>query len=129
MSARFEIAIWKKDALRARTTLEDLAKAVTGDSLRGRAYLRGAEVRLLQLDPNFDCDDRTLQELEMLHEAAKTLMVADGMTVALGEALKRRGRLKDLSILLQDYLHHSRRDRAPISPPLAELVAFCENIT
>lgn len=84
---------------------------------------------LLQLDPSFDCDDRTLKELELLHKATKTLTGADTLTGAIGEALKRRGRLKDLSRLLQDYLHHSRRDRAPVPPSLAELVAFCENIT
>ena len=129
MSAGFDIAMWKQDALLAREILDDLAKAATGESVRGRAYLRGAEMLLLQLDPSFDCDDRTLKELELLHKATKTLTGADTLTGAIGEALKRRGRLKDLSRLLQDYLHHSRRDRAPVPPSLAELVAFCENIT
>jgi DNA-binding SARP family transcriptional activator len=125
MSAGFEIALSKGDATLARRILDDLGKATTGKSVRGKSYHRGAEIRLLQLDPRFNCDDETLAELCTLHATTKGLGSADGMTVALCEALRRRGMRDEVRRVLEDYIQSSRRERSAIPPSLGRLVGFC----
>jgi hypothetical protein len=126
LSAGFEIALWKRNGDSARRILGDLRKFSVGQSVRGKAYHRGAEIRLAQLDPRYDCDNETLAELRDLHATTKRLGSADGMTVALCEALRRRGMRDELRRLLQEYLQSARRERSAIPPSLARLVGTCE---
>ena len=76
-----------------------------------------------QLDPSFDCDDITIQELFALYNASKRLLSADDVTLALGEALRRRGRVRELYALLDEYIHVARRELSPIRPSMQALWA------
>ena len=86
-------------------------KPVKSESrLRGRAYLRAAEIRFEQLNPDFVCDDGTLAELFTLPtKTSKRLLSGDNLVLALGEALRRRGRLDALSKLLEGLLEGAAR--------------------
>jgi len=121
-----EIALWKGDERRVRIRLDQLAKNAVGDTIRGKGFLRGSEVRLWQLQPEFDCSDETIRELFVLWDANKNLFSADGVTVALAEALKRRGKTSELRLMLDEYLHHARRELTPAPRCLARLWALVQ---
>jgi hypothetical protein len=121
-SSAVEIAILRGDPISARKNLDALARSGIGDGLRGRAFLRGAEVRLLQLTPDYVCDDQTVAELRDLYEKTKSLMNADSPVLALGEDYRRRGRLHDLRALIADYTQTARRERSPLPSAFEELV-------
>jgi DNA-binding SARP family transcriptional activator/tetratricopeptide (TPR) repeat protein len=116
-----EFALWTRDTMRVQARVNQLAKTGIGETVRGKGFLLGAEVRLQQLDAQFDCDDSTIQELFVLYNANKCLLSADGVTVALGEALRRRGRIGELRALLEEYLNDARRELSPVPPSLQKL--------
>jgi hypothetical protein len=117
-----ELALWKRDTRLAEQRLAGVADMPLGDSVRLKSYMRGMETRIKQLDPHFNCSDHELQDLLTLHQASKRLTCCDGLTQAVAEALRRRGRISDARDILADYVHASRRERSPIPPSLAEVV-------
>lgn len=119
-----ELALWKHDVELASKRRE-AGTYSEGESLRKKAYFRGIDVRLQQLDPQFDCDGQTLRELLDLFETTKRLTCADCLAHAIGEALRRQGKQKEARQLLGEYIQFSRRERSPIPPSLAELVSNC----
>ncbi len=124
LSHGVELALWKGSADEAQAHLDALISMVrVSDSSRLRAYIKSLEIRLAQLDANFRCDDDVIGELGRLLETTKALASADSLATAYGEALKRRGRLEELRIMLDDYLRTSRRERTPVPAALRGLVA------
>jgi hypothetical protein len=125
-SHSIELAIFKRDEVLASEMVLELAKTGVGESLRGKVYLQSAQIRIRQLDPKFDCDDQTIAELYRLHNLTKAMLTADSETLALGEALKRRGRIEELQTLLDRYFG-VRRERTPVPPSFANLLAVCSS--
>lgn len=118
---RLELALWQKDMAVAQACYDAVAAVGFGDSMRGNAYLRGTELKLRQLDPSFQVDEAVLRDLKSLHHNTKRLTCADGLTAAIGEALRRRGRLEELGEFLGEYLSISRRERTEPPPSIMRL--------
>jgi hypothetical protein len=107
-----EIAIGKRDAVRARNSVQSL-KLAFGESIRFQAYLLGMEVRAMQLDATYLCDSSTQTELQRLFAVARSSLSMDGLVQALAEDLLRKNRRVEAADVLRVYLQE-RRERAPL---------------
>jgi hypothetical protein len=107
-----EIAIGKRDAVRARNSVQSL-KLAFGESIRFQAYLRGMEVRAMQLDPGYLCDSSTQTELRRLFTVVRSSLSMDGLVQALAEDLLRKNSRVEAADVLRVYLQE-RRERAPL---------------
>jgi hypothetical protein len=120
---RIELAIMQGEEAAALHLLDKLNLSDLGDSLRGKAYFRCLETRCRQLDPSFQVDDATLNEIRQLFEVTKFLCCADGIALAYTEALRRRGRIEEMRNVLHVYLEVDRRELGPLTPSFARHVA------
>jgi len=124
-----ELAIHKGDLDRANRLLIELRAFSSAESVRVAAYILSFETRLQQADPRSCSSDEVIADLVRLHEASRSLVGADFLTVTVGEALRRRGRTREARILIDDYVSLYRRERSAPSAALLSLRARMDEPT
>ena len=120
-----EIALHKGRPDDAMPLLAQLRNAAEGKSFRIKAHHMSVETRVAQMDSTYQCAEETIRELGDLLELAIPLSCADGLIVALGEALRRRGRTDEARRVIDKFLTY-RRDRTPIPSEVLRLARACD---
>ncbi len=104
-----EIAILQGRRSSAERLFAELRALDVGMSVRARINVGEMAVRIAQLDPDSQCSDDVIADLKEALRIGIPLMCADGVVVALAEALRRRGRHAEVSLALADYLASRRK--------------------
>jgi DNA-binding SARP family transcriptional activator/tetratricopeptide (TPR) repeat protein len=120
-----ELALWKHDFALARDLIAQLAAVCVGESVRTKAHVNSFSVRLQLKDPQFQCDDAMIEQLFRVVEETREFSCADYLVVALGEALRRRGKCSEAVDMIEDYVRNHRRELSPLPPSLKALLEGC----
>jgi len=109
-----EIALRRHDVPRAREMILRLRAVGAAESIRAAIYIDTFELRLLQLDQSTLSTDEEIDELMRVFSTGRSLIGVDFLVVALGEALRRRGRQREAQAILDAYAREYRRERSPL---------------
>jgi DNA-binding SARP family transcriptional activator len=104
-----ELAFANNDRATVARLIAELQSGQYDRVTRNRAFLRGAELRMRQLDRDYVCAPEEFAQLIALHDDTKRYISDDDFVFALAEDRRRRGLNGEGLSILDEYVTSSRR--------------------
>jgi DNA-binding SARP family transcriptional activator len=122
LATGMDLALLQADREVAEKRMRLLERLPIASSGRFDAIVKASRLRLANLDPNYRSDDAELDDIRDVFERAARYGCGDSCTLAYSEALRRRGRVNEATVVAREYLQ-MRRDVGPVPPELLRLIA------